>query len=454
MSLVRTVRNEYNVAKENYIKVAKRIIKEKLSTVPETLKGYRIEIIKAHNDIVRIIRKHYKQLPSVDKTYFSGELKYIGDKTNECFQRLLLDIRVPANLLNLIAEPLQDTDTGSEDISLELDQVPGASGTQSANVSAFISIPDIEDNNRTESIHGSRTKQNQDFNMAQQSVSDFLRLAGNQINQKYSGDPLGLSSFIDAINLLKQLAGNHGDFLKQFILSKLDGKARECVPLEPDSIDDIINALKKTIKPDSSKVIEGRMLSLKFDASKTTDYSKQAEDLAEALQRSLIVEGIPQQKAKSMAVERTVEMCRQSSRSDTIESVLAATAFVEPKEVVAKFLIETNNQQKRQKDKQVFAFQRFNNKNRGNKRQFNNRQNNNFSNQNNSNSNYRNNRRGRGGNNRFNSRRGNRQNYSRSYGQSNSSNTRYVNYAENASGPSQIQWRPENQPQPHIPFEQ
>lgn len=185
MSLVRTVRNEYNVAKENYIRVAKRIIKEKLSTVPETLTGYRIDIIKAHNDIVNIIKKHYKELPSVDRVYFTGELKYIGEKTNECFQRLLLNIRVPTNLLKLIVDTPQDLDTESEDISLEIDPAAGCSGTQSVNASAFISIPDIEDINQTETTR----EQNRDFNMAQQSVSEFLRLAGNQINQKYSGDP-------------------------------------------------------------------------------------------------------------------------------------------------------------------------------------------------------------------------------------------------------------------------
>lgn len=402
-------------------------------------------------------------------------MKYISNKTTECFQRLLLNISVPTNLLNLIEDTLSETQTENTSIGVDIENPtantstnPTASSSRTSSSSSFIEIPEIEnedivfDDNfpslttqQSQNSNELHVEQNQ--NMAQQSVTEFLRLAGNQINQKYSGDPLGLNSFIDSINLLKQLAGNHGDILKQFILSKLDGKARECVPLEPDSVDDIVNALKRTIKPDSSKVIEGRMLSLKFETSKTTDYAKQAEELAEALQRSLVVEGIPQSKAKSMAVERTIEMCRQSSRSDTVESDLAASVFAEPKEVVAKFLIETNNQNKRQKDKQVFAFQKFNNKNRGNKRQFNNRQNyNGYSNQTN-NSGYRGNRRGRGNRSNYNNpRRGNRQNFpQRGYGQYNNNQPRYINYAENTSGPSQTQWRPETQTnQPHIPFTQ
>lgn len=458
MSLGRLLKEEYIPAKEEYIRVGKRILKEKLSTVPATLKGYRIDIIDAHNRIVTILGKYYDQLPPTEKEYYSEELNYFKRKTIECFQRLLLNIIVPSNVFELIVDTTTESlDEGDSDTE---NPKPRTSASQSVNTSTFIAVPDIENilKKIDEVFVENNLRQDTNIDMAQQTPTEFLRLAGSQINQKYAGDPLGLNSFIDSINLLKQLAGNNIELLKQFIVSKLDGKARECVPLEPNSVDEIVNALKNTIKPDGSKVIEGRMLSLKFDNSKTVDYAKQAEELAEALQRSLIVEGIPQAKAKSMAVERTVEMCRQSSRSDTVESVLASSAFVEPKDVVAKFLIETNNQQKRQKEKQVFAFQKFNNKGRGNKRQFNNRQNyNNYSNQNNNNnSNYRGNRRGRGNRYNNNSRRGNRQNYSRGYGQNNNNNqnTRYINYAENVPGPSQVQWRPENQQQPHIPFTQ
>lgn len=121
-----------------------------------------------------------------------------------------------------------------------------------------VSPPSLSPANSNYSLVDFATETNNP-NMAQ-TPAKFLRLAGNQINQKYAGDPLGLYSFIDSINLLKQLAGNNGEFLKQFVVSKLDGKARECVPIEPNSVDEIINALKNAIKPDNSKVIEGRML--------------------------------------------------------------------------------------------------------------------------------------------------------------------------------------------------
>lgn len=93
---------------------------------------------------------------------------------------------------------------------------------------------------------------------------------------------------------------------------------------------------------------------------------KEAEELAEALQRSLIVEGIPQHKAQDLATERTVEMCRASARTDIVKSVVASTKFSNPKEAIAKFIIEIGSVAK---GTQILSFRS-------------NRQNRNFNNQN------------------------------------------------------------------------
>lgn len=437
-----TSQSDYNTVRDEFLKVCKRILKENLTTNRIKHVEYLHDLIETFNDSVNHLATRYPRYSEDNRLAAINECKYLRGKIVNCFRKLNIQESLPVNsyFANLELAIILKYFTTAEIQSVHTEQFTLAPVT-----------PKITPATSTNSLINSPNEAN-NLNMAQLTAPEFLRLAENQINQKYFGDPLSLNSFIDSVNLLKQLVGPHGELLIQFVVSKLDGKARECIPQVYNSIDDIINALKNSIKPESSKVIEGRMLALKFDISKTTDYAKEAEGLAEAFQRSLIVEGIPQNKAKSMAIERTVEMCRQSSRYDTVESVLASSAFSQPNEVVAKFLIETNTQQKRQKEKQVFAFQKYNNW--GNKRRFNSNRQNNYSQSNNFNLN-RGNRRGRGGN-RYNSRRGNRQNYSRGYGQNNTNqNPRYVNYAENAPGPSQTSWRPETQTsQPHIPFSQ
>lgn len=289
--------------------------------------------------------------------------------------------------------------------------------------------------------------------MANNQPAEFLRLAAQTINRNYTGEPLALNAFINSVELLRTVAGDNIDILKRFILTKLEGKALESIPNDPPDIDTILNALKANIKPDSSKVIEGRMLSLKLDSTKVQDYSEQAEKLAEALQRSLIIEGITQVKAKEMAIDRTVEMCRQSAKSDLVKSVLAASKFESPQEVLAKFVIEANTEKK---EKQILAYKSqqrrggfrgrgFKNNNNGRNYNYdnNNRNNNGYNNNNGRNNNYNNNRgRGRGQGRG----RGGYYNNNNNYNNQNQNNNRYIRYAENAQVPSQG-WRADNQQQ-------
>jgi len=195
------------------------------------------------------------------------------------------------------------------------------------------------------------------------SIPDFLKLAASTINRNYSGDPLALQSFIDSVNLLKALATTNElkEFLTTFILSKLEGKAREAIEGTPGSAQEIVENLKGKIKCESSKIIEGRMRALNADRTSISEFAKQAEDLAENLKRSLVMEGISSSKANEMTIEKTVEMCRQSARTDLVKSVLAATKFSDPKEVVAKYIIEINTESK---ERQILAYKVNRNRNR------------------------------------------------------------------------------------------
>lgn len=180
--------------------------------------------------------------------------------------------------------------------------------------------------------------------MGDQTPADFIRTAYQMINTKYSGDPSGRDSFIDAIELLKELceAQNNQTFVK-FVMTRLEGKARQLIGETPANVDIIIERLRAGIKRESSKVIEGRILALRADKTSLLKFSEQAEKLADRLNESLCVEGFSQAKAKEITIEKTVEMCRKSAKNDTVKAVLAASAFSEPKEVIAKMIVEINN---------------------------------------------------------------------------------------------------------------
>lgn len=62
-------------------------------------------------------------------------------------------------------------------------------------------------------------------------------------------------------------------------------------------------------------------------------------------------------------------MCGSNAKSDLIKSILAATQFSDPKEVVAKFVVETSQESN---EKQIFVFNSNGNSNKKNFRSKNN----------------------------------------------------------------------------------
>lgn len=95
--------------------------------------------------------------------------------------------------------------------------------------------------------------------------------------------------------------------------TKLDGRARGNLVADDTTTDAIIAKLQANIKPDNSKVLAGRILSLKLNYSEQTDLADKAEKLSEAFRRSLVIEGMSQEKATEMAIEKTIELCRSNA---------------------------------------------------------------------------------------------------------------------------------------------
>lgn len=124
-----------------------------------------------------------------------------------------------------------------------------------------------------------------------QTSTDFLKLAASIINHTYSGDPLKLESFLSEAKLVNDLAEDaNKELCVKFIEAKLEGKALECIPEDADPLIDISEALRSDIKPKNSQVIEGKILALRLVRGNFSKFSEEAEKLAEAFRRTLVVE--------------------------------------------------------------------------------------------------------------------------------------------------------------------
>lgn len=183
----------------------------------------------------------------------------------------------------------------------------------------------------------------QNFNMAMSDL-DYISLCAKQISKNFDGNYTSLQAFINSVKFLDRLASTPElkELLKSFILTKLDQKALEKIPADPDSIDVIINGLSQKIKPDSSKVIEGRMVALTADNKNMREFQKNAEKLAEEYQRALVIEGLPLPLAEEKTIDKTVELCRKNSKSSEVRAILSSTAHTSAAAVIAKMVVQSD----------------------------------------------------------------------------------------------------------------
>lgn len=173
---------------------------------------------------------------------------------------------------------------------------------------------------------------------------NFYNLCARTFTEAYAGDPLALKPFINQINMAQRMCQNDGHeaILKDFIMSHVKGLASDILPADPDSIETIKKTLLAKIKPENSKVVKGKLMALKADRNNLTEYTKKAEQLAQSLKRSLILENIPYDNANKMVIDDTIELCRANTNSVLVKaSLINPTAFKDAREVLAQYVIET-----------------------------------------------------------------------------------------------------------------
>lgn len=340
MSLSEASKNELKILKDNFLKVTKRVLKEKVSINPDKLKQYEQDLIKHYNEFISCICTIFAQSNQQTKATLKELFIYIRDKAIRCFGVIKSNAQVPINLNTHIKIPnnltiIPEKSSSSEE---EIDQ------------------DDIEINNISEPNPDSDPdSEHNDTNMGDLTVSEFLRLSAQTINRNFSGDPLILTSFIDSVRLLESLATTNElrGLLLTFVKTKIDGRAREYILDTHTTLDSILNVLQEKIKPDNSKIIEGRMLSLRLNMNNQEDFVTKTENLAEAFRRSLVIEGMTPAKADELSIEKTIEVCRKNTSNDLVKATLESTVFTLPKDVIAKLITQAD---KVKKENQILAF--------------------------------------------------------------------------------------------------
>lgn len=391
-------------------------------------------LISCYNKIVRIFSKHENIFTIQTKTKVINLISTLKQKLTIIVTQQKLDIN--------ITKEIKEISTDEINIKSEYGNIRHIEEIDSSDSEE--EAKEIEE----DIILGSRSDLKN--NMALSKI-EFLKICSSTLNKNYSGDPLALQAFLNSIDLLDSLADTAElkAFLLTVIKTKLEGKALEAVPNEITSVENLKTCLKNKLKPDSSKVVEGKMLALRLTKTNVQEFAREAELLSDAFRRALVFEGIPYENSQKMTTEKTVAMCKLSARSESVRTILAAATFSDPKDVIAKLVVETNDDQEH---KQILHYRKIT---RGSYRgrynySSNYRNSNNYHNNGGNNSGYRNNygNNNRGRQNNSNSRnsasRGNytpRGNYNNSRGNRGRNNNNGTNpavrVAENLTAPQQ-----------------
>ncbi|KAI8116606.1 hypothetical protein CVS40_11350 [Lucilia cuprina] len=300
---------KFNELISNFYKIKRRILQKRpISSNKSKIEEYINLITESYNNILSYTNAYNDQFSNTLKPIIHNKILHCRELLLRCFCKLECKIKVPfgIDLFELVnKEVMTDSDSETE-FGDDKEESKGKKQLYSSTVYGLNSLEMASIDEKTK----------------------FISMCSNIIRENYDGNPLTLNSFLDKISLIEELtAPNLNICLISFIKSKLDGKAREVLPENILSIEEIKNSLRSKIKPDSSKVVAGRIASLNVRNNNYVDFSKNVEELADALQRSLVIEGITKVKAHEMAIEQTVNICRSNAKSDIVKAILASTVF-------------------------------------------------------------------------------------------------------------------------------
>lgn len=326
-------------------------------------------VLDAYNAIISYSEIDWDRKKRSTKEFITSTIGVNRITVQRCFEKLNLPVVLPGKLLSTIhylpPVPKQsDTSSESNDSNnpnnTSNENNPNNNSNQNdsnsgvnQNVSNNSTNNNLNPNNSNDNQnnHSNQTIQN---TMAQ-TVENYLKSAAHILNYKYGGDPLKLNSFIIDAQLVESLATNDDTkkFCLTFIKSRLEGRAEEAIPDDCKTVEALTTALKAKIKPDNSGIIEGKMTALSLRKNDYSKFAAEAEKLAEALRRTLIIEGLTRAKAEEMTIKKTVEICRKTAKSEVVKSVLSSRKYDTPADVIATFITQSDIARREYKEAQA-----------------------------------------------------------------------------------------------------
>lgn len=155
--------------------------------------------------------------------------------------------------------------------------------------------------------------------------------------QPYDGAPAGLDTFIDSVNLLKDLiTAAELPMAVKFIKTRLSGKARTGLPDNIHGIDDIIENVRARCKDTTTPDNIIAKLKATTQKANVTQFCEEVDTLCTKLETSYISQQIPANVAKNMATKAGLTTVINGVRNSDTKLILKAGTFTSIKEILQK----------------------------------------------------------------------------------------------------------------------
>ena len=155
--------------------------------------------------------------------------------------------------------------------------------------------------------------------------------------QPYDGAPAGLDTFVDSVNLLKDLTpAAQLPMAMKFIKTRLSGKARIGLPENLQSIDELIEIITTKCEDNTTpENILSKMNAIKQRGS-MNGFCEEIESLCSKLENTYIKQRVPATVAKSMSTKAGLNALINGINTPETKLILKAGNFTSIKEAIQK----------------------------------------------------------------------------------------------------------------------
>ncbi|XP_060665628.1 uncharacterized protein LOC132797895 [Drosophila nasuta] len=265
-------------------------------------------------------------------------------------RRYNLDISIPTILNTTLfvrtSEELelidQDDLNPVEDDNLENTEQQIKEKDHDLTIPAVINLPVVEEDEEeywSESESNSVIEQKPAI-MAQTNI-EFINTASRLIPE-FNGKAENLRSFIDALEIIKEIQGAHELLAVSLIKTKLKGTARNLIGTE-NTIDQIIKRIKDNVKGESINNLSARLLNLTQNNKTANVYTQEVEKLAKALEGAYIEQEFSMEQARMLSTKHAVTAMKKNCIHNEVRAVLRAHTFDNMDDAISAF-IETSNE--------------------------------------------------------------------------------------------------------------